>query len=609
MNKLPKIFEKFTLHAKNLLFTAMSEAKEKKSELIAPEHILSAILKEKGSLAYNLLAVNGIKAKIKKTKKTDLKLDEIIKPKLGHEAKEVLVKSITTASSYAHKYIGTEHILFAILEKTELLKNDQNYEKIRIQTDEILSSSVKFQNINELPQGILKGDFLSQTATTKEDKIPLAPKPKKNPEKFPALAFFCEDLNESAKSKNGTPVFGREKEIARISNILLRKLKNNPLLIGEAGVGKTAIVRGLSQKIVKKQVPAQLLDKKIFSLDMGLLVAGTTFRGEFEARLKDVLEDARSEEVILFIDEIHTIVGAGSASGSLDAANMLKPALSSGNIKVIAATTAEEYKKTIEKDQALARRFHPVKIQEESSEQAFHTISNLKESYEAHHNVKISEEAIASAIAYSEKYFPHRKLPDKALDLLDEAAAYAGNVKTASKDEQELIEVEKELNDLRSEKKMAVLNEDYKAGNELGKVEAFIEEEIKILKNNIQETEKSAAKITLTKEHIEKTLFEILNIKESEKDQKKKILNLRKSLGERVVGQEEAVKKVSEALMRAYANIRNKKRPLASFVFLGPSGTGKTELAKSIAKELFSEDAEYGKAFGNFIRIDMSEFS
>ncbi len=624
METLNKIFEKFTLHAKNLFFTAMSEIENKKSKLIAPEHLLSAILKENGSLAYNLLMVNGVKPKkttpkksdadasySQKTKKNQTEINQIILSKLDNASKEILVKSVTVAAFHEHKYIGSEHILYAILEKTDLLKKNKNYEQLKKQTREILGSSSQFQNLQEVPPNIAKGNFLSHTTTKKENAQPKKEMEKelKNDEKFPALSFFCENLNKECSTKKSMPVFGREKEIERISHILLRKLKNNPLLIGEAGVGKTAIVKGLAQKIVKKQIPAALLDKKIFSLDMGLLIAGTSFRGEFEARLKDILEEAENEEVVLFIDEIHTIVGAGSASGSLDAANMIKPVLSSGNIKIIAATTPKEYKLTIGKDTALARRFHPVIIKEETPKETLRTISGLKETYQEHHNIKISDEAIEHAILYSEKYFPQRKLPDKALDLIDEASSYLSNTKTASKDQQELSEIKKELETVIDEKRMAVFNEDYKTGNELKKVEGFLEQEAKFLQKSIERVGFQEPRLTLTKEHIEKTLYKILNLPKTEKENEKKVLNLKKHLLKNIIGQNEIIKKVSENIIRAHANIRKKQKPLVSFVFLGPSGVGKTELAKQIAKEVFGSSFGYNKEFNSFIRIDMSEFS
>ncbi len=603
MEKLEKIFDKFTLHAKNTLNIASKEAKENKDKLISPENILDAILSEKGSLAYNLLTVNGIKPKKHQLPKRQIKIGNIIGSKLNEKAKEVLIKSIAIAAFHEHKYIGTEHILFALLEKTDLLAKNKNFKKIKKQTLEILTSQTKFQDIQDIPKNkIISGDFFSHTITKTQKKD-------EETEKFPALNFFCKDLTEKYEYEKGSPVFGREKEIERISNILLRKLKNNPILIGEAGVGKTAIVNGLAQNIAKKDVPPSLLNKRIFSLDMGLLIAGTSYRGEFEARLKDILEEAEDEEVILFIDEIHTIVGAGAASGSLDAANMIKPALSSGNIKVIAATTPKEYKISIEKDPALARRFHPVYIKEETKEQSLKTILGLKSSYQKHHNINISNEAVECAIHLADKFFPHKKFPDKALDILDEASAFLSSQKTTSETEKEISEISEEIKNVKEEKKLAILNERYKEATDLKKIEDFLLSEKEKLKNELKEEEQKKRKATLKKEHIELTVSKIFQISTDQKSERKKILNLKQNLSKKILGQEKAIKNIAKVIIKSYASIRKRHRPIASFVFLGPSGVGKTELAKQMAKEIFESENSYHKELNGFIRIDMSEFS
>lgn len=624
METFDKIFQKFTSHAKNALFSAFADMERKGEKFINPSHILNGILNGKGSLAYNILAVNEVKPpeqiKTDKQKKQARKSenDMQVLNKLSKESKEILIKSITTAALYDHKYIGTEHLLFAILEKSDLLKNVQNYEKIKKQTEELLRSQTQFQNIQNFPtHHIPTGDFLSQTtikqnATKIKTKTKIAKKSskrKKSKEKFPALSYFCDNLNISCLEKRSMPLHGREKEAERIINILLRKLKNNPILIGEAGVGKTAIVSGIAQKIVEKKVPATLLDKTIFSLDMGLLVAGTAYRGDFEARIKDIVDEAEDREVILFIDEIHTIVGAGSSVGSLDAANMLKPPLSQGKIKVIAATTPEEYKRTISKDPALSRRFHPVYIKEETAEEAIKTISHLKEIYQEHHNINISDEAIKHAVFCADKFLPHKKFPDKALDLIDEASAYLSNVKIATKDQKELAEIVNELEEIKEEKKIAILNENYTEGMRLKMIEDFLQMEADELTQAIEKTEKSKEKATLTKEHIEDTVRKMFNILTNEKDGKKRALELKTNLQKSVIGQDEAIEKITEAIIRSTAAIKKRTRPLASFVFLGPSGVGKTELAKELAKNIFEGDISAHKTFNNFIRIDMSEFS
>jgi len=614
MQTFNKIFDKFTLHFKDIFLTANLQIKKSNKKTIKPEDILNAILKEKGSLAYNLLMVNGIKTKSPsfKKQKASQNINDIIPLKLSKSTQDILIRSVTTAALYEHKYVGSEHLLYSIIEKTNLLQNEKNYKKLKKQVEEILNSSSHFQDIQKIPKTKnFKNNFLSMLPSVKDVKEKTkTTKKKKQEEKFPALSFFCKNLNEASVLREMTPVNGRDFEIERITNILLRKLKNNPILIGEAGVGKTAIINGLAQKIFKREVPAALLSKKIFSLDMGLLVAGTSFRGEFEERLKDVLYEAEDNEVILFIDEIHTIVGAGSASGSLDAANMIKPALSSGNIKIIAATTPKEYKTSIEKDPALARRFHPIYIKEESPAEAFKTILKLKEAYQKHHNINISEEAISAAIFYSEKYFPQRKLPDKALDLIDEAAAHLRNSSETTTDEQkELAEVILELEDVKEEKKAAVLNENYKEGEKLKTIENFLKEEIKALKENIKISNITRKRETLTSSDIQNMISKIFNIPLDQDAGKKKILKLKKELSKNIIGQDEVIQKVSETIMRAYASIRKRQKPLASFIFLGPSGVGKTELAKQIAKEVFESRTAYNKKFNNFIRMDMSEFS
>lgn len=370
-----------------------------------------------------------------------------------------------------------------------------------------------------------------------------APMPR---QKFPALSFFCENITARAHARMREPFYGREKEIQRMVATLLRKSKNNPLLIGEAGVGKTAIVHGLCQKIVRGDVPRELAHKKVFALDMGLLVAGSMFRGEFEARLKDVIEEASDNEVILFIDEIHTIVGAGNAAGALDAAQMLKPALSRDGIRVIAATTPEEYRKSIEKDVALARRFQPIMVREESEENTLALLERVRPSYEQHHGITIAPDALTAAIRYSQKYQPQRRFPDKALDLIDEAASR-----------------------LRA-----------------------------------RGTPSTGAPLEAS--HIKDTISDILGVETL--DDAALSYDIADILNKKIIGQKEVLETIAQVVTRARAGLTSSHRPLASFLFLGPSGVGKTQTAKECAFAVFGERSPH-HALGNFIRLDMSEFS
>lgn len=516
-----RLFAKFTAHAKHALVEAARYATAERAHDVTVAHMLRAIVSEKGSLGHNLLRLNRISVRVnKKTSPQRAQSGSLRDIPFDATAQESIKKAAEAAAWYGKSRIGTEHLLLGIFQCAHVLKDKKSQHKISRQLLRILEAASR---------------TIHKEAGAKKSGM------------FPALEFFCENLTKKAREETPAPFWGREKELARVMSTLLRKNKNNPLLVGEAGVGKTAIVAELAAKIARGETPSELSGKEIFSLDVGMLVAGTMFRGDFEARLKDVIEEAQHENVIVFIDELHTIVGAGNAAGSLDLANMLKPALAHSRMRLIAATTPKEYKESIEKDAALARRFQPIAIAEESEGRTLTLLSAVKASYEQHHGVRISHAALESAVAWSKKYQTHRKFPDKALDLLDETAS-----------------------------------------------------RLRMRKHSENEP------LALEAAHIKETLEDILGAKVLEDSAH--LADIALTLAQHVAGQGEALEKISEAVTRAQAGFTRPERPRASFLFLGPSGVGKTETAKALSRVVFGESHSYAGSFGHFIRMDMSEF-
>lgn len=588
-------FSKFTSHAKNIFARARELAKKECLASIESRHLLAAIMREKGCLARNILALNGVIAQKQPSARIKLMSHDVVtRPAPDNTVKNILKKAVAIAAFYGYRYIGSEHILFGIIAHSDILKSRKKYSRIAAQLEQMLSSTAQFNKFKKMPTD----EIFARKGARK------IARPDAN--EFPALSFFCADLTQKAAEQKLTPVYGREKETQRIVNILLRKSKNHPLLIGEAGVGKTAIVHLLAQKIAARETLPELMNKKIFALDMGALVAGTMYRGEFEARLTDILDEARNERVILFIDEIHTIVGAGSAAGSLDMANILKPALAQSEIKVIAATTPEEYKKTVARDHALARRFQPIFVQEESEENIFALLAYLRPGYQSHHRVIIPDETLNTAIAYAQKYIPLRKMPDKALDLLDEAAARARGATAPSETERAISGLEYELRSVQKEKNMSVYSARYEKGLELKKTEDDLLARWSELKTGARAAG-SAEKISVRPEHVKEALRDMLGVNVAEDNTDGK--NIKDALNEKIIGQKETVEKISEVITRAQAGILPSHRPMAGFLLLGPSGVGKTHTAKELAKIVFGESSGYGNKLSNFIRLDMSEFS
>jgi ATP-dependent Clp protease ATP-binding subunit ClpC len=580
------MFERFTERAQKVLFYAKQEAQELNHGYVGTEHILLGILKEQGGISKKVLndlgiTTDSVKALIDEYEGAgdgDLTRNEV---PLTPRTKRLLELSLIEARNLNHNYISPEHILLALIRESEgvafiILNNlGADFNKLR----------------NDVISG-LNGEQSSpaKTMNTKESRKPT-----------PTLDQYGRDLNEMSEVGKLDPVIGRDDEIQRILQILCRRTKNNPCLIGDPGVGKTAIAEGLAQKIVAGNIPELLKDKRVVTLDLSSMVAGSKYRGEFEERLKKVMEEIRVDgNVILFIDEIHTIIGAGGAEGAIDASNILKPALARGDIQCIGATTTDEYRKHIEKDAALERRFQPVVVGEPSKEEAILILKGLRDRYEAHHRVKITDEAINAAVNLSDRYITERYLPDKAIDLIDEAGSKVRieNLTTPP----DLKKIEAKLEKITKEKEDAISLQDFEKAARLRDKEKELKEKLEDSKSSwknqsegdkhiVDEPQIAAVISKWTKIPMEK-----LTEKESDK-----LLKLEEILHSRVIGQEEAVKSVAKAVRRARVGLKDPNRPIGSFIFLGPTGVGKTELAKALAEAIFGEET-------NMIRIDMSEY-
>lgn len=597
----PEISQKLTTHARKSLEKAGEIARQDSSKIIKPEHLLFAIYLKKGSLGNNLLKKMNVKktsfkhivfqqsvADAKKTK---------LKPEFSMELKSIITRAYYLASSFNYPYVGTEHFVYALMESS-----DRNIQKIFYQPTDAGNSH---DQIDDIIKAGTPGNDPFSSLSKLFDLPDVFPTKNSRPVSSDGTLYlnqFCLNLNEEVK-KSGHIIIGREKEMDRIISILGRKNKNNPTLIGEPGVGKTAIAEGLAQKINSRETPSYLLNKKIMGLDMALLVAGTSFRGEFEERLKEIIREAsRNKNIILFIDEIHTIIGAGNTGGSLDAANILKPALSRGDIQCIGATTLGEYKKYIEKDPALERRFQPVKISESSPEETKKIIRGIKSHYEKFHDIVISPEAIKQAVDLSTRYIQDRFLPDKALDVLDEAASRARRSNKASQVEKEIKKLEMELEKISREKKDLVGVENYEKAMLLKKRESELKDKIKFYEKKQQREKQHPTVITgrdIAQAVSETTGLPLEKLSSSKTSQLK---NLRRKLSRQIIGQNETLNKITGAVSRSQSGISNPDRPLGSFLFLGPTGVGKTLTSKILAQELFENPQ-------SLARVDMSEFA
>lgn len=575
------MFGKFTERARRVIAMAEAEAKKLNHNYVGTEHILLGLVKEEKGIAGKVLSEE---AKLKENQ-----IIKVIKSIIGEgqkqvdgnigltpRTKKVLNLSMEQARRLNHSYIGTEHILLGLITEGEGVA-------VRI----LQELSVDLKKVQKEILEILK-DGSQTTKETEESDTP-------------ELDKYSRDLTEMADQDKLDPVIGREKEIERVIQVLSRRTKNNPVLIGEPGVGKTAIVEGLAKSIVDEDVPEILIDKRVVALDLSSLVAGSKYRGEFEQRLKALMSEiVENGDIILFIDEMHTLVGAGAAEGAIDAANILKPALARGELQAIGATTLDEYRKYIEKDAALERRFQSIMVEENTPKQSIEILKGLRDPYEAHHKVKITDEAIEAAVELSHRYIADRFLPDKAIDLMDEAASRVRLRNNTRPNE--LKEINDRIEELEKEKEAAVKNQEFEKAAKLRDKEKDLKSQLSELKEKWKQ--KKGINNTVVKEediaHIVSSWTGI-PVTKLEETETKKLLKLEEHLHKRVVGQDEAINAVSQAVRRARAGLKDPKRPIGSFIFLGPTGVGKTELARTLAEAMFDdEDA--------MIRIDMSEY-
>ena len=581
------MFERFTEKAIKVIMLAQEEARRLGHNFVGTEQVLLGLIGEGTGVAAKTLKSMGVTIKDAREQ-----VEKIIGRGSGFvaveipftpRAKKVLELSWDEARQLGHNYIGTEHLLLGLIREGEGI-GTKVLENLGVDLNKCRSNVIKLlgETRTSSTQTALAGNIQAKAKT-------------------PSLDEFGTDLTLAAQEQRLDPVVGREKEIERVIQILARRTKNNPILIGEPGVGKTAIAQGLAMKIVNSEVPDILENKKIVQLDMGLLVAGTKYRGEFEERLKKIMDEIRQAgNIILVIDEMHTLIGAGAAEGAIDAANILKPALSRGEIQVIGATTLDEYRKHIEKDSALERRFQMVLVEQPSVQETIEIIKGLKSKYEEHHKLKISDEAIIAATELSNKYITERFLPDKAIDIIDEAASRVRlNVSNLPPEGKEL---EKELKATIKQKEDAIRSQEFETASNLRNTEVQIKDKIRELQDSWRSSQENN-KPTVGVEEVAQVISTITGVPVTKitEGESERLLKLEDTLHKRVIGQNEAVIALSKAIRRARVGLKSPNRPIGSFIFSGPTGVGKTELAKALAEAVFgSED--------NIVRVDMSEF-
>ena len=584
---------RFTEKAQMVWKQAQEAAVELGHNYIGTEHILLGLSEVTDGVAAKALESQGVTEEMIMEK-----IDALVGTQNGGgfgpqdytpRAKRIIQLSVQEAMNMGTGYVGTEHILLALLNEQDCIAvkilailgvNPQRlYEDIMA----MLGEGEKNNNGQGIPG-------MGQNAASQSGQS-----------NTPTLDKYSRDFTQMARENKFDPIVGREKEIERVIEILSRRTKNNPCLVGDPGVGKTAIVEGLAQKIVDGNIPQTLKDKRLVSLDLSSMVAGSKYRGEFEDRIKKVLEEVRSSgNVVLFIDELHTIIGAGAAEGAIDASNILKPSLARGELQLIGATTLEEYRKYIEKDAALERRFQPVKVEEPTEEEAILMLRGLKDKYEAHHKVKITDEAITAAVKMSARYITDRFLPDKAIDLIDEAASKV-RLKTFTAPSN-VKELEEKLSALEKEKEEAIKTEEFEKAGQVKKLQTELKEQLKKAQEDWETKNKKSDQVVGADEIADViSRWTGIPVKSLQQEESERLMNLEKMLHERVIGQDEAVTAISKAIRRGRVGLKDPKRPIGSFLFLGPTGVGKTELSKALAEVLFGDE-------NAMIRIDMSEY-
>lgn len=587
------MFNRFTERARKVILLAKEESKRFNHDYIGTEHILLGLTREGEGVAATVLRklgvdLSNVRKKVEKMVKSGssgmVSGDIPFTPR----AKKVIELAMEEARAMGHNYIGTEHLLLGLIREGEGIAS-------RILSD----MNLDLKKVRKAIMGLL-GSSSGASSSSSSSSYNLGSSAKSK-SKTPALDSFGRDITAMAKENKLDPVIGRRKEIERVIQILSRRTKNNPVLLGEAGVGKTAIVEGLAQKIVNNDVPEVLKDRRVITMDLGLMVAGTKYRGQFEERIKAIMEEIKkSENVVIFIDELHTLVGAGGAEGAIDASNILKPALQRGELQCIGATTLDEYRKHIEKDSALERRFQTITINAPSVKETVEILEGLRDRYEAHHRVKMLDESLVAAAKLSDRYITGRYLPDKAIDLIDEAGSKARlSVMTVPKS---IKKVEEEIEQVNKEKEAAIKGQDFEKAAQLRDKQNNLKQKLRGEKEEWNK-KKHNEQPTVTEEDIAKIVSDWTGIPvvKLEEEESEKLLRMEQELHKRVVGQEEAIETIARAVRRSRSGLKPPKRPIGSFIFLGPTGVGKTLLARALAEFLFGDEEA-------LIQLDMSEY-